>query len=177
MLGLDEQRFAFLQLRQIGFAGVNLNPQAARVGDDEQGRAGLVGAELLAGVEVAFDDGAGQRAAQGIGSIAFATEAGDTAAGPLRLGLGGNGCCFGLLPILLGDDAGFAQHAVAFQRLRGDLGICTRLAGIGQRLAVVGGTQYGQRLTDLDRIADIDGDALDSSAHLREDAHGLFLVP
>ena len=120
---------------------------------------------------------AGQRAAQYVGTIAVTAQTGEAAAGPFGFGAGSDGGGFGLLPVLFGDDTGFAQHPIAFQRLGGNLGIGPGLARIGQRLAVIGRRQRSQRLPGLDRSAHIDRDALHAAGHLRENAHRFFLVP
>ena len=97
---------ALKQVQNVGFAGIELQPQAGRVGDDEQWIAVLLRAEFQPWIQIALDDDASQRAAQGVGAIAGAAEAGQALPGTSRFGLGVNGLVLALLEILVGDDPG-----------------------------------------------------------------------
>ena len=76
LLDFDLQRLAGLEVGDVGLAGIDLQPQAGRIGDDEEGRRRLLGAKLHARVEVALDHHAGQRAAQQVAAVALAAQPG-----------------------------------------------------------------------------------------------------
>jgi hypothetical protein len=84
LFDLQTDLFTSLERRQVGFTGIELKPQAGRVGDDKQRVTALLWAKLQPGIQVALDNDAGQRTAQGVGTVAGATQPGQAPAGPIR---------------------------------------------------------------------------------------------
>ncbi len=176
LLDLQPDLFTGLQRRDIAFAGIELEPQAGRIGDDEERIAALFRAEFQPRVQVALDHHAGQRAAQRVG-VAGAAEAGQAPAGALGFGLGTGGFGLGLLPVLVGDDAGRVQFALAFQRLDCQLPVGLGLARIGLGLPEIWRGEDSQRLPGRDDAADFRLDLQDTASDLGRHAHGAILVP
>jgi hypothetical protein len=121
---------------QVRLGGIDLCPQRGGIGDQVQRRSGrLVGTQFHPRIDIALDHQAVDRAAQRK-TLVHAVTAGSAVHAQrclraLLVSRGARVVRLGLLQILLGDDPGLVQLALARQRLRRHRAIRGRLAGIG----------------------------------------------